>query len=172
MKLLFSRLFLLAGLSVAIASCSKDKEETAEGITCTIDGTSMTFNANVFALRNDGGGNYSYTVFSSGDMSASPASFVISIGGDAPIATGTYTFGETSGDEQKMGVLTYVPKGTTTDGYISVPGESTVPTKVVVTAVSATSIEGTFEGDLIFLNGTTVSSKTVTNGRFKASVMQ
>ena len=174
MKLKFTRLLLLLGFTVSLAACSKDKdEEIASGLSCTIDGTNMTFNVNAFALKNEGGGNYSYAVFGSSDATANASAFAIALGDDAPIAPGNYTFSEDDPDDQiKMGTLNYVPAGSTTDGYISVPGPTTTPTLITVTSVDAKSIQGTFKGDIIMLTGTTPVVKTVTNGKFNVQVMQ
>jgi hypothetical protein len=61
--------------------------------------------------------------------------------------------------------ISFATQGATTF-YQNVTGKSSNSVSAVITAVSATSIKGTFEGDIYFNGDKTLAKETITNGRF------
>lgn len=175
MKPLFTRLLLFAGLATFAVSCSKDKDDVA-AISWDMDGQHYAFNANVIGLRNDMNGTYAISISAQRELTSQISemeSVGIAISSDKPIVAGRYGVDfDGPGGANDVGGINYLPKGDFW-GYWSEPG-MTNQTEVIITAISPTSIEGTFKGDISSINpgssGTT--KKTVTNGRFKVALTQ
>jgi hypothetical protein len=61
--------------------------------------------------------------------------------------------------------ISFATQGATTF-YQNIAGKSSNTVSAVISAISSTSIEGTFEGDIYFNGDKTSTKETITNGRF------
>lgn len=152
---------LFAFLAVVfLASCSKNSSDTDKNgsgvISAKIDGASTTFNVDAKAMRHDGQGFYTIQVSgANGSESSTANQITLAIASDAEITPGTYT--EDASTNSKLGTIGYV----TSCGSETYTGDlsDTNPVTVTITSVNATSIQGTFKGD-VFLTTTSGASST------------
>jgi len=153
--------FLALVLFLAFVSCKKDSSSTSSGsISATVNDTSATFNNSALAINTTANGVYGISITGFADNSNQIS---INISGPNPVTTGTYSFSTRgTGDQLSMGYsippnITYIQDSTSTANYAT----------VVITAISSTSVQGTFTGDLKLFSGTSVvKTKSVTNGTF------
>jgi len=167
MKIRFSFLSLL--LVVVLASCSKNEsnDDGSAKISCTIDGTSHVFNFGSMGIRNDAAGNYSVNIIGFQD-NVQGDQITLSVGSNEPIGAREYSEAGEGPDGVDVAGIAYMPAGGDmyTSGYFDENSAT-----IVVTAVSASSIQGTFSGVVSMEddNGDTVR-KTVTNGTFNVAI--
>ena len=169
----FKSLVLLTMLSGAVTlnSCKKSSSTPTPAvtntITVTVDGTVTSFNVKAKAVKVTNSGVTLTTIFGT---SASGA--IISI-----ILNGTVTAGKTYADnaasDDDKPLLTYATSSSATaDDFINDDDIATSLPTVTILAVSATSIEGTFSGnitDALSLGTASGAVKSLTSGKFNVS---
>jgi hypothetical protein len=159
------KVFFLMVVSMIAASCSKHSTTPAatvipaQTITATIDGTNYTFNQGGLDSSSTGPLGPEIVLIkldASGEMGA------FAVESDAAFVPKVYG---ANGDIHSM---TQFGASLQNINYTSASPSSN-PMIVTVTAVTPTSIQGTFQGN-IYLNGdTTKAVKVVTNGQFNYS---
>jgi hypothetical protein len=155
-------------MMVVFSSCGKSSSNPNSGggtITCTIDGTAMTFNNIVIAKDTAFMGAYLLTLSGTNGTGASAAGFSLGVDGTSPVTTGTYKIGPT-GNSTDAPALGY-SQGSSPVYEEDISG--TYESSVVITSLSKTNVQGTFSGTLTLLNGSGPATKTVTNGKFNVN---
>lgn len=156
------------GFALLFTSCSKDNSNNgnANAISCTIDGTNVTFNTNAKASRMDIGGAYSIQIIGSKGAAGSSDQIAIAITDMAPIAAGTYA--ENSNTSQVAGV-NFIQAGNPVP-YVSYNSD-TNPSTVTITSIDGKTLKGSFKGDVYIIdgNGQTTSKKSITHGQLNVS---
>lgn len=161
LKLFFLPLCLL----VVFSSCKKHASDsvTATGtITATIDGTPQTFNFGATAHLDNTAGFNTLSIIGIKSASASD-SMIIEVTSASPIAAGTYTGANSEADMSytiTAGTLVYQFDGS----------NQASSTDVVISSISATNVQGTFNGTIELIYGSGPASKTVTNGKFNLTI--
>ncbi|HEY9362681.1 MAG TPA: hypothetical protein VIQ00_05435 [Chitinophagaceae bacterium] len=158
-------------LLIFLSSCKKDDSDNSSNgngtITCTIDGINTSFDTEARAIKTDVTGAYSVQIIGYKGTAGNSDQIAIGIASDLAIATGTYSEDGSTGN--KLASVNYMPSGSSYP-YISNNSTSN-PSTVTVTAISATSIQGTFKGDVYLTsnNGTTTTKKVISNGQFNVN---
>jgi hypothetical protein len=178
-------------LCLALASCQKDVEPLATGsgsntggsgstggagntgsggttaagtLTATIDGKTVNFSTASQAIRTGVAGSFAVAVFGFQGTPGASDQISLSVIGNAPITTGTYIENDLTGE--RLASVGLVKTGVTLP-FSSLVSPSN-PGKVVITAISQTSVEGSFSGDVFQMDnqGNTVAKKVITQGKF------
>lgn len=133
-------------------------------ISCNIDGANLTFNTNAEALRFDVGGASSIQIIGFQGVVGSSDQIAIALSSIEPIEAGTYD--ETGSVNGHAASVFFVKQGSSFP-YIN-NNSTTNPATVTVTSVNATSIQGTFKGDVYLTDasGITNTKKVILNGQF------
>jgi len=155
------KIILFVLLGVTIFSCKKKSSGSPaipiNTIIATIDDTVYTFNQNI---QDTTAALYSDSVIYLGASDPNSDQAVIILRSDTAFATRTYN-ADTSFDH--VALFDVILSSSQYEN--SVP-QTNNPLTVIVTAITDTSIQGTFGGN-IYLNGdTTKALKVVTNGKF------
>jgi hypothetical protein len=134
-------------------------------ITCKIDGVSKAFNTNITGTN---AAIIGLNISGDIDATSSPASISISALNTAgSVAPGTY--GPISlSNIIRIGGGTF-DDGVTATGWSEPLIAGANPFTVVISSLSATSVEGTFSGNLYSEDGLGTNVKTVTEGAFKVN---
>lgn len=161
-------LWAVSLLALVFFSCKKDGSGTTSGsgtITCTLDGVNVSFNVNAKAMRMNAGAEQSVQITG---MQASGNSNQIAmvVTGSSAITAGTYSENDQNGN---VAGINYIEAGNTYP-YVSY-NSTTNPATITITAISSTSVQGSFKGDVYLMssNGVTSTKKVVTNGQFKVN---
>jgi hypothetical protein len=180
LRFLDSLLPALVAFALLMAGCSKSG---ADGetfhVTCTIDGTPTTLNAGTFGHIEYGSGFKSVTIngLTSLTNTAGAMGFIIiNNPGKDSIVAGVYNDATT-----KFEVLaSYSPNASAPDDYEAGTSFITEATNLGVsitnhftasiTAITATTIKGTFSGDFYFNGNANGVKKTITNGDFYVKI--
>ena len=150
-------------LLAALAACSSSKKDDpvappAPGMTWTADGTTQT----TTTLQSQ---KFQSSISVAGTTSGSANPTYLSL--EFPNAVGTYTFSPTAAAS-----ATYAPStgGTSTPYYAGATGTVTVTGAgtIVVTALTATNVQGTFT--FTGINANTGNAKSVSNGTFNVGL--
>jgi hypothetical protein len=177
---------LMAGsllLLTVVSSCSKkndpdpnNQQQVASAtITATINGVSTTFNDAAATKTTVTSNNLSLTTIAVAGKSSSGSLLSLGFGSPTITAGTTYTYDQATADTQAA-IILYLPvSSNSNDIYANYLGQSTnTVTSVTVTAISATTIQGTFKGTLSHFNGDGVKiddkTITVTDGKFNAQL--
>lgn len=166
-------LTLVFGL-ITLNSCKKDKETVPLGtISATIDGIPMNFNTDAVALRYKG--NIDGTIFTT-IRGYKPDNSIMQIVMYSAVTAGK-TYHKVSDDQIHLSFgFVYT---ITNDGNIAKAFEddkiATNPISITITAVSSTSVSGTFKGNLIktmpFVDSIpTKETRSITNGKFNVAI--
>lgn len=153
---------------VIFTSCGKSSSNPNSGggtITCTIDGTAMTFNNVLIAKDTAFFGAYALTISGASAISSSSTVFSLTVDGTSPIVTGTYNIGPT-GNSTDAPALAY-SQGSSFAYEEDISG--TKESAIVITSLSKTNVQGTFSGTLTLMTGSGPATKTVTNGKFNVN---
>jgi hypothetical protein len=155
------KIILFVLLGVTIFSCKKKSSGSPaipiNTIIATIDDTVYTFNQNI---QDTTAALYSDSVIYLGASDPNSDQAVIVLRSDSAFATRTYN-ADTSFDYAAVFDITF-----SSSNYESTIPQLNNPLTVIVTAITDTSIQGTFSGN-IYLNGdTTKALKVVTDGKF------
>jgi hypothetical protein len=147
---------LVLSVILAFGSCKKNSSSPSNTITCTIGGSSKTFNAAAIATKTTSSGFTTITItgFSAASSSAANLSLAIATNnsGDV-IAAGTYS--DTSSQYTNESLYTPSASGSVNYGAGTSVSANAVNDgvtianhlKIVVTSISSTEIAGTFSGD-------------------------
>ena len=150
-------LLLFIGL-VAFSSSKKADPTPTTGMSWTADGTTQT----TTTLQSQ---KFSSSISVAGTIPASSNPIYLSL--EFPNAVGTYTFSPTAAAS-----ATYVANtgGTSMPYYAGASGSGTVTGAgtIVVTALTATNVTGTFT--FTGINANTGASKSITNGTFNVGL--
>lgn len=157
-------------ISAAIfSSCNKDDSDApaSRGISCTIDGVNATFNILAKAIRADVPGAYSVQMIGYRATAVSSDQIAIGVSSFNQIAAATYN--EDGSANGGAGFVNLVENGNAYP-YISYVSP-TNPATITITAISSSSIQGTFKGDIFLTNasGVTTTKKVITNGQFNVN---
>jgi hypothetical protein len=137
---------------------------TTSFLTCKIDGISKTFNTDLTAVNSGLG----LTITGDLDNTAtSPSLIVGAINATGSIVTGTY--GPLSLTNLTKTASGNYDDGVATTSWAIAPLSTSNPFTVIITSISATSVEGTFSGNLFSDNGLGSNAKTFTEGSFKVN---
>lgn len=153
-------------LFIAFASCKKASNPTpVAAFSATVDGTFMDFGTSAVAQFSGGDVPNSNLLIGAVIGTGSDARLVsITIRSASAIAPGiTYTNSGTSGSL----ILEYIIGNPATGWYIT-DLNKVYPSTVTITALTSTSIQGTFSGRLLYTDNVTV--KTITGGSFNATI--
>ena len=163
--LLATCLFLLA---VSCKKSSPTQATTPDGISATIDGASVTFNTSVTASISETGGLHNLTVVGFRATEGNSDLLSVELNGDKAVGIGTYVWPLTATSTQ-MPVLTY-NQFAGSNVYVDDPAGAQ-PVTVTITSLSATSVSGTFSGNLLLNSGSsTTTQKQITDGKFTATI--
>lgn len=185
------RVLYFSLLCLALASCQKDVEPLATGggtntggtgntggsgntgaggtaaagtLTATIDGKAVNFSTASQAIRTGVAGSFAVAIFGFQGTPGSSDQLSLSVIGTSAISTGTYIENDLTGT--KLASVGLVKTG------VIIPFSSLIspsnPAKVIITAISQTSVEGSFSGDVFQMDnlGNTVAKKVITQGKF------
>ena len=167
--------FLSVILVSAILSCKKSNSSSSSThLTATVGGTAKTFDTAALANKSSIAGTDVITIMGYNNPSSGEGvNFTIdnSSANGKPIVAGTYT--DTSSTGFHVG-FTYVGQGqatwigSTSTAADAAGAQITIKNhlKIVITSVDATSIKGSFSGDLYPNGDVTGTPLTVTNGDF------
>jgi hypothetical protein len=166
---LMKRISLLASLfCLLLTACSKNNKGDNSGkagtIAATVDGSNVSFNTTARAMRTDISGAYSIQIIGFQGAAGSSNQIAIAVSDNSPIVTGIYN--ETLTGANGVGSVSYIQSGTALP-YIN--NRSTAnPGTVTITEVNATSVKGTFSGDVFLMTngGISTTKKSITNGQF------
>jgi len=158
-------------------SCKKSNSGSPSGsyhVTASIAGSAKTFNLSTVATTVGSGSNVNLgiTGIASATTGESMGVAITNTPSGKPIVAGTYT------DTSSKFAVSMVYRMTTTVQYVNTnditnqAANNGTPVvnhmKIVITAIDAATVKGTFSGDL-YLNGdATAAKKTVTSGDFYA----
>lgn len=150
-------------LTVAFTSCKKSDDAApavTASMTATIDNVATTY-ATVTAQKNTSGTSNTVTV---GGVLGSTLLTVSIVNPTGAVTAGTYPSGTNTA------TLTWASSNPVSMYSSNVGAGATVtnPVQVVITSIDATSVKGTFKGQ-VFLNGSTTTSKNITSGSFEAA---
>jgi len=156
---------IVACFLVVLYACNKTGEKPNVAVSATIDGTDKTFNTDDSLGYKNTDTVYSATVTAASDASATADQLELFIASPKQLAPGTYALTKTWTPPYEP-LIVYKPGGSNNfaDDYV-VDYTGAHPAEIIITAISSTGIQGTFDGVLVNAanNGTT---KTFTNGKF------
>jgi hypothetical protein len=176
------KIFAVAIIGIALISCKKSSNPGigTNGVQATIAGTTSTFNVLVtgytYIDRIDPSDSIVYLeVYGEDNTNANAAKeFYVDLQSDAPFTVGTYadTAVQNSSNVYKSAAVGYEGYFDPFDMFISYysAGQHSSPVIVTVTAITSSSISGTFQGPIYIDGDTTKLSKAVTKGTFTASL--
>ncbi len=168
-------LALSAVLIGLLFSCKKSNSDSSGSyhITANIDGTAKTFNSSALAVKITSSGFTSLGVGGGASPTTTASDVVLinisNIPGGKPIVAGTYT--DTSSSFTISCTYTLNPTsiymGSTDVTGTGLPYSAIKNhVKVVISSIDATSVKGTFSGDLYNNGDITGAKKTFTSGDF------
>ena len=170
-------LILSFGLVAVFASCKKSNPTSnSPHLTCTIDGSSQSFNSGLVAVKQSTGGVYTLQI-SGSSAATGGSSFVIQMSSITVGGTDSFTVRSYPDTSSLFNTgATYIPAVSSPftfyeGGSYPVSGSVRVTnhTVITITAIDTKSVKGTFSGDF-FLNGDASSTKkSVTSGDFYAT---
>ena len=178
MKKIFILCIALIGL---FASCKKSSSSGGSSLSATVGGTNKNFSTSAYAAKASQGGFYGYGMAGFASVSTEEEidiSITNEPSGDTIIA-GTY-----SDTSSRFNVdLEYLTSaslagidyegGTDWDGYNSSVGNPvTNHVKLVITSVTATTISGTFSGNVYVDGDATTTPFSITSGSFSLPIRQ
>lgn len=150
-------------LTVVFTSCKKS-DDAAPAVTASmsasIDNTTTTY-ATITAQKNTSGSSNTVTV---GGVLGSTLLTVSVVNPTGAVTAGTYPSGSNTA------TITWASSSPVALYSSNVGAGATItnPVQVVITSIDATTVKGTFKGQ-VFLNGSTTTSKNITSGSFEAA---
>ncbi len=153
---------------LALASCQKSAtNKSVNTISATIDGMNESFGASVATqMSNAAQASYSVSIAASTGTGTNADALSIFVSSNNKIVTGTYTnIPDSSGNFLQ---IVYLKGAIGTPVTYNTDYAGTKPSSLTITAISSTSVQGTFSGQLILTNGD--SAKTVTDGKFNLKI--
>jgi hypothetical protein len=159
-------LLLPVCLLLIFCACNKSASNPQSTIVADIDGQTETFNNNVIGIKLNTSGVYSISLIGYNGKDTGSEHMLITLGGPAPVTTGSYIFEAPSG--QNSCVIAYI-LANSAHGYGPADLGGTNPITVNVTSLTDTNIQGTFYGTLALDDGSSPIHKIVTNGKFNVT---
>ncbi len=172
------KIFAVALISLTLISCKKSSSPGigTNGLQVTLAGKAKVYNVV--------GGAFTYTDYSGPDSTVhmyiyfydnTNANLASYFEVDLQSYNSPFTLGTVYSDTSTVGRYTDFEIGSDFDPHNSfinyyTAGNPANPSTTTITAISATSISGTFQGIMYDDGDTTKLSKTVTNGKFIASI--
>ncbi len=164
-------LFVYTLLLVILFSCKKVAVPYYGTIYATVNSAVDTFNANVLVFKDSTQGTYSLSVvgFHSAYGDSTVGGFETAEAGfeifsPKPITTGTYTTDSASGNRV---TLVYVPAQSSF--YDSILPVAVSHPVVVISQITTTAVQGTFNGPAFYSDSTSASGAAITNGSFNVN---
>jgi len=157
----------LVCISFFFLSCKKSASSVSSNgsLSATINGVNQSFNNILLAKNTAMSGQYSLYFSGTNGTSATADELSITVDAYQAITPGTYTLGGSSLGTTlpDIGYDQAYAQGGVANLYTSdITG--TYTTTVTITAISSTSVQGTFSGTVVSSSGNT--TKTITNGKF------
>lgn len=144
-------LFLSLVALISFSSCKKDKVDNtvAEGtITFKVDGQEITYKTFASAVKNSNEENTQVSIIGAENASQTGSAIVIILGSTSDVTTGTYHEKAHGG---KAAMITFKKSGEDSP-YVTIESPAN-PTVVDITSITSSSIQGTFKGELFFVEG-------------------
>jgi hypothetical protein len=154
-------LLALAFSAFTFSSCKKKDVAPAATITATVDGTATNFNVNAAALQGAVSGT-TYTNIT-GSTSSGGATLSMTLAG---AVTAGKTYSDAASNDNDMPLFVYAPSATSQDDYLNDDDDASNLPSVTITAVTSTTIDGTFKGLIQNSTGT----KSIANGKFHVNI--
>lgn len=158
-------LLLFAFGVVTLNSCKKDKDSAPSAtISASVDGTPTNFNIGAIAVQGSVNGT---AITNIEGTAANKTAISITISG-TPVAGKTYS--NTASNDDDKPLIAYIL--TDDDQYLNDDSQSN-PASLTITSVTSTTVEGTFKGDLVDIQGATngtAKKKVITNGKFNVTL--
>ena len=158
-------LLTLAFGVITLNSCKKDKDSTPSAtISASVDGTATNFNTGAIAIQGSVNGA---TITNIEGTAANKTAISITISG-TPVAGKTYS--NTSSNDDDKPLIAYIV--TDDEQYLNDDDSQSNPASLTITSVTSTTVEGTFKGDLVDIQGSngTAKKKVITNGKFNITL--
>jgi len=162
------KIILFGVLGLLLVSCKKNTTGdivATNTVTATVDNTNYVFNQNLYDDSGFDPGTEFLSITEQSDSIISGIELDVTAVDNIQMTTGTYGL---SGDSTRMGDIDLYDKNTGTD-YYNIDNSVTRPFTITVTSITATSIEGTFKGVAYANRDTTLTQKTIINGKFNIS---
>jgi hypothetical protein len=184
------KIFALAIISMALISCKKSSTPGigTAGIQATIGNNTTVFNVLAYGSPYKNANNYVNTdstyyisIYASNSAISQP-SLSIYLTSNQPIASGVVFSDTAAVPYYYYAPLPYISSSLEIEyehyndpnnafGYYYTAGVKSSPTTLTITAISATSISGTFQGAIYFQGDSTGLKQVVTNGKFVAPIV-
>ena len=165
MKILKSLIILTFVLGVVtLNSCKKDKKEAPISLTADIDGTATIFSVTPVALTGPVG-DQTFTVI----QGATSTGATISLTLEGTITAGkTYSDAASSDDDKPL--FLYATSAND-DDYLNNDDDAANLPSVTITAITSTTIDGTFKGSVVKgIGNGTPPTKLISNGKFHVNL--
>ena len=167
-------LFILFSAAFCFSSCSKSTTGPYYHITCSVNDTPRTFNANAFAFNEGDSIGPQIVVSGMTDHTFTSGSISFAITQDSaahPIATGIYTDTSTlfqlDGSYTPNSTMAIYEAGTEFANEASAAGVFILDhLTIIVTSISTEEIQGTFSGDFYRNGNPALPIETITDGDF------
>ena len=149
---------------ICFASCSKDKKDIEDGMRLTVDGREIVFTDFTEAEYDSTGGIHNLNIRGA-DTESRPNLVRFGITQEEPITARTYNHSNTNPDFYVT--LDWAPSGEdyTNPYYAGLDG--TDPMSITITSITATRIQGTFQGTV--RRGAN-ATKVISNGSFNLAL--
>jgi hypothetical protein len=150
----------LAFGALALSSCNKKDitPDTTPTLIATIDGAVTDFNVNAAALQGTLNGK---TVTNIQGSTASGATLSINLNGTL---TAGKTYSDAAANNIDMPIFVYSTSANSQNDYLNDDDNASNLPSVTITAVTPTTIDGTFKGLVGTIDGK--STKSITDGKF------
>ncbi len=142
-------------------------ETIPPGLTATIDGTPVTFNARVAAYNSSSSGIYNLSIVGTTGITAPFDQLIVAVSGGQKPATGTYHHIDGSGIDYALLVYDISGGASYIEDYTSTAAQH--PVTINVTILTSTNVQGTFSGQIVMPGATATGLKVITNGKFNVN---
>ena len=159
-----SRIVIALLVIISFSACSKDKKGIEDGMRLTVDGREIVFADFTIAEYDSTGGIHNLSIRGT-DTEMQPNLVAFGLTQDNPIVPGTYTHLNSNGEFYVS--LDWSPAGEDYANPYYAGLDGTDPMSITITSVTATRIQGTFEGTVRRGTGAT---KVISNGSFNLAL--
>jgi hypothetical protein len=157
------KILIVSALTIGVItlnSCKKKDAAPAVSITATVDGTATNFNVSPAALQGTVSGA---TVTNIQGSTSGGAVLSMSLLGTV---TAGKTYSDAATNDNDKPLFVYATSATSDDDYLNDDDDASNLPSVTITAVTSTTIDGTFKGLIQNSTGT----KSITNGKFHVNI--
>jgi hypothetical protein len=126
----------------------------------SMDGTNTTFNTSAIAALSNTSGFFTLQMLGFNGAAGTSSTLQVAVIRSSAIATGTYSETNTTGD-----VVSVIYHDVSTSKTYQNFASATNPLTITITALSSTSVQGTFQGDIFDISSLT-TKKVLTSGSF------